>query len=109
MQIRFNLRNTILTGFLILTELLGLLVIFVGFVKADTPLTDMSGVNSDPNAIIDADHAFSPTISSKTTVSVESMSNCQEDTTASNLQEHDYKFTPSANSPKTMTVVNEIY
>lgn len=33
------------------------------------------------------------------------MSNCQEDTTASNPQEHDYKFTPSANSPKTMTVV----
>lgn len=82
---------------------------FFGFVKADALLTDMSGVNSDPNAIIDADHVFSPTISSQTTVSVESMSNCQEDTTVSNPQEHDYKFTPSANSPKTMTVVNEIY
>ena len=86
-------------------ELLGLLVIFVGFVKADTPLTSLSGVNSDPNAIIDADHAFSPTISSQTKVSVVSTSNCQEDTAASNPQEHDYKFTPSANSPKTMTVV----
>ena len=105
MQSRFNLRNTILTGFLILTELLGLLVIFVGFVKADTPLTSLSGVISDPNAIIDADHAFSPTISSQTTVSVVSTNNCQEDTTASKPQEHDYKFTPSANSPKTMTVV----
>ncbi len=105
MQSRFNLRNTILTGFLILTELLGLLVIFVGFVKADTPLTSLSGVNSDPNAIIDADHAFSPTISSQTTVSVVSTNNCQEDTTISKPQEHDYKFTPSANSPKTMTVV----
>ncbi|MBI0106855.1 BspA family leucine-rich repeat surface protein [Lactobacillus sp. W8089] len=105
MQSRFNLRNTILTGFLILMELLGLLVIFVGFVKADTPLTNMSGVNSDPNAIIDADHAFSPTISSQTTVSVVSTNNCQEDTTISKPQEHDYKFTPSANSPKTMTVV----
>lgn len=105
MQSRFNLRNTFLTGFLILMELLGLLVIFVGFVKADTPLTSLSGVNSDPNTIIDADHAFSPTISSQTTVSVESMSNCQEDTAASKPQEHDYKFTPSANSPKTMTVV----
>ena len=105
MQSRFNLRNTILTGFLILMELLGLLVIFVGFVKADTPLTSLSGVNSDPNAIIDADHAFSPTISSQTTVSVVSTNNCQEDTTASNPQKHDYKFTPSANSPKTMTVV----
>ena len=105
MQSSFNLRNTILTGFLILTELLGLLVIFVGFVKADTPLTSLSGVISDPNAIIDADHAFSPTISSQTTVSVVSTNNCQEDTTASKPQEHDYKFTPSANSPKTMTVV----
>ena len=105
MQSRFNLRNTILTGFLILMELLGLLVIFVGFVKADTPLTNMSGVNSDPNAIIDADHAFSPTISSQTTVSVVSTNNCQEDTTISKPQEHDYKFTPYANSPKTMTVV----
>lgn len=65
MQSRFNLRNTILTGFLILIELLGLLVIFVGLVKSDTPLTEMPGVNSDPNAIIDADHAFSPTISSQ--------------------------------------------
>ena len=105
MQSRFNLRNTILTGFLILIELLGLLVIFVGFVKADTPLTSLSGVNSDPNTIIDSDHAFSPTISSQTTVSVVSTNNCQEDTTASKPQEHDYKFTPSANSPKTMTVV----
>ena len=105
MQSRFNLRNTFLTGFLILMELLGLLVIFVGFVKADTSLTEMTGVNSDPNAIIDADHAFSPTISSQTTVSVVSTNNCQEDTTASNPQKHDYKFTPSANSPKTMTVV----
>ena len=105
MQSRFNLRNTILTGFLILMELLGLLVIFVGFVKADTPLTEMTGVNSDPNVIIDADHAFSPTISSQTKVSVVSTSNCQEDTTISKPQEHHYKFTPSANSPKTMTVV----
>ena len=105
MQSRFNLRNTFLTGFLILIELLGLLVIFVGFVKADTPLTEMTGVNSDPNVIIDADHAFSPTISSQTKVSVVSTSNCQEDTTISTPQEHDYKFTPSANSPKTMTVV----
>ena len=105
MQSRFNLRNTILTGFLILMELLGLLVIFVGFVKADTPLTEMTGVNSDPNVIIDADHAFSPTISSQTKVSVVSTSNCQEDTAASKPQEHHYKFTPSANSPKTMTVV----
>ena len=105
MQSRFNLRNTILTGFLSLTELLGLLVIFVGFVKADTPLTSLSGVISNFNAIIDADHAFSPTISSQTTVSVVSTNNCQEDTTASKPQEHDYKFTPSANSPKTMTVV----
>ncbi|NUF25412.1 BspA family leucine-rich repeat surface protein [Bombilactobacillus mellis] len=105
MQSRFNLRNTFLTGFLILIELLGLLVIFVGFVKADTPLTEMTGVNSDPNVIIDADHAFSPTISSQTKVSVVSTSNCQEDTTISKPQEHHYKFTPSANSPKTMTVV----
>ena len=105
MQSRFNLRNTFLTGFLILMELLGLLVIFVGFVKADTPLTEMTGVNSDPNVIIDADHAFSPTISSQTKVSVVSTSNCQEDTTISKPQEHHYKFTPSANSPKTMTVV----
>ena len=105
MQSRFNLRNTFLTGFLILIELLGLLVIFVGFVKADTSLTEMTGVNSDPNVIIDADHAFSPTISSQTKVSVVSTSNCQEDTTISKPQEHHYKFTPSANSPKTMTVV----
>ena len=105
MQSRFNLRNTFLTGFLILMELLGLLVIFVGFVKADTSLAEMTGVNSDPNVIIDADHAFSPTISSQTTVSVVSTNNCQEDTTISKPQEHHYKFTPSANSPKTMTVV----
>ena len=105
MQSRFNLRNTILTGFLILMELLGLLVIFVGFVKADTPLTEMTGVNSDPNAIIDADHAFSPTISSQTKVSVVSTSNCQEDTAASNPQKHDYKFGAPTDSQKPMTVV----
>ena len=105
MQSRFNLRNTILTGFLILIELLGLLVIFVGLVKADTPLTEMPGVNSDPNAIIDADHAFSPTISSQTKVSIESMSNCQEDTVASKPKEHDYKFGPPTDSQKPMTVV----
>ena len=105
MQSRFNLRNTFLTGFLILMELLGLLVIFVGFVKADTPLTSLSGVNSDPNAIIDADHAFSPTISSQTKVSVVSTSNCQEDTVASKPQEHHYKFGPPTDSQKPMTVV----
>ena len=105
MQSRFNLRNTFLTGFLILMELLGLLVIFVGFVKADTPLTSLSGVNSDPNAVIDADHAFSPTISSQTKVSVVSTSNCQEDTAASNPQKHDYKFGPPTDSQKPMTVV----
>ena len=105
MQSRFNLRNTFLTGFLILMELLGLLVIFVGFVKADTSLTEMTGVNSDPNAIIDADHAFSPTISSQTTVSVVSTNNCQEDTAASNPQKHDYIFGPPTDSQKPMTVV----
>ncbi len=105
MQSRFNLRNTFLTGFLILMELLGLLVIFVGFVKADTPLTEMIGVNSDPNVIIDADHAFSPTISSQTKVSVVSTSNCQEDTTISNPQKNDYTFGPPTDSQKSMTVV----
>ncbi|MCX0279166.1 BspA family leucine-rich repeat surface protein [Bombilactobacillus mellis] len=105
MQSRFNLRNTFLTGFLILMELLGLLVIFVGFVKADTPLTEMIGVNSDPNVIIDADHAFSPTISSQTKVSVVSTSNCQEDTTISKPQKNDYTFGPPTDSQKSMTVV----
>ena len=105
MQSRFNLRNTFLTGFLILMELLGLLVIFVGFVKADTPLTEMTGVNSDPNVIIDADHAFSPTISSQTKVSVVSTSNCQEDTTISKPQKNDYTFGPPTDSQKSMTVV----
>ena len=105
MQSRFNLRNTFLTGFLILMELLGLLVIFVGFVKADTSLTEMTGVNSDPNVIIDADHAFSPTISSQTKVSVVSTSNCQEDTAASKPQKNDYTFGPPTDSQKSMTVV----
>ena len=68
-------------------------------------MTSLSGVNSDPNAIIDAGHAFSPTISSQTKVSVVSMSNCQEDTVASKPQEHDYKFGPPTDSQKPMTVV----